>query len=90
MTIHKASTYFKVPRKTLDDRVKGRVQHGSNPGPATILSATEEDALVSYLLYMAEHGYPLTRTMMKAFAWAIAKRSGHGDRFNPETGPGER
>lgn len=90
MTIYKAAAHFKVPRKTLDDRIKGHVQHGAKPGPATVLSAKEEDALVSYLIYMADRGYPLTRTMVKAFAWAIAKRSGQEGRFNRETGPGER
>ncbi len=49
----------------------------------------EEDALVAYLLYMADRGFPLTRTMVKAFAWTLAKWSGNGDRFNAETGPGE-
>ena len=39
------------------------------------------------LIYMAERGFPLTRTMVKAFAWAIAKRSGRGDRFHAEYGP---
>ena len=45
--------------------------------------------LVVYLLYMADLSFPLTRTMVKAFAWALAKRSGNGDRLNAETGPGE-
>ena len=35
------------------------------------------------------HGFPLTRTMVKTFAWALAKRSGNGDHFNAETDPGE-
>ena len=56
---------------------------------AQFLTTVDEDALVSYLIYMAERGFPLTRTMTKAFAWAIAKRSDRQDRFNPETGPGE-
>ena len=38
---------------------------------------------------MADRGFPLTRTMVKAFAWALANQSGNGDRFNAETGPGE-
>ena len=41
---------FNVPRKTLDDRVKGQVVQGSNPGPPTALTSDEEGALVSYLL----------------------------------------
>ena len=89
LTISKAAATFNVPRKTLDDRVKGLVKHGSKPGPPTALTSEQEDALEAYLFYMAEHGYPLTRTMVKAYGWAIAKRSGCGDRFNEEFGPGD-
>ena len=88
-TISGAANHFHVPRKTLDDRIKGHVEHGSKPGRNPVLSAGEGDALVVYLLYMADLGYPLARTMVKAFAWALAKRSGNGDRFNAETGPGK-
>ena len=38
---------------------------------------------------MADRGFPLTRTMVKAFAWAIARRSGNDKRFNAEQGPSE-
>ena len=38
---------------------------------------------------MADHEYPLTRSMAKAYAWAVAKRVGTGDRFNSEIGPGD-
>ena len=88
-TISKAAKLFHVPRKTLDDRVKGRVQHGSNPGPSTALNSEEEKALVTYLLYMAERGFPLSKKMVLAFAWAIALRSNSKERFNKETGPGQ-
>ena len=90
LPISAAASKFKVPRKTLDDRIKGRVQHGTAPGPSTVLTAEEEeDALQSYLIYMAQHGFPLTRTITKAFAWAITKRSGKAERFNYEYGPSE-
>ena len=78
-TINAAATNFSVPRKTLDDRIKGRVQHGNTPGVDTVLTAEEEAGLESYLLHMAGCGFPLTRTMVKAFAWAIAKRSGRSN-----------
>jgi len=58
-----AAKRFQVPRKTLDDRVKGRVKHGTNPGPNTALAADEESAQANYLLYMAEHGFPLIMKM---------------------------
>ena len=89
MSVSRAAAAFSVPRKTLDDRIKGRVEHGTKPGRSTVLTEQEEKALCSYLIYMAERGFPLTRRMVMAFAWAIALRSGKGDRFNSEIGPGE-
>ena len=89
LTVTKAATTYNVPRKTLDDRVKGRVVHGTNPGRDTVLSPTEEKALCNYLVFMAERGFPLTCSMVMAFAWAIAIRSGNSSCFNPELGPGE-
>ena len=44
---------------------------------------------MSDLVYMAQRGIPLTRTMTMAFAWAIAKRAGNAERFNPDLGPGK-
>lgn len=88
-SISAAAKMFNVPRKTLDDRVKGRIKHGSKPGVCTALTFIQEKSLVNYLLYMAERGFPLTRTMVKAFALAIAKRSGCAYRFNEELGPSD-
>ena len=42
MTISGASNHFYIPRKTLDDRVKGHVDHGSKLGRNSVLSAVEE------------------------------------------------
>ena len=89
MSITMASSTFSVPRKTLDDRIKGKVVHGTNPGPCTALSYEEEKSLTEYLVYMANSGFPLTRTMVRAFTWEIAKRSNTDSRFNPNFGPGE-
>ena len=50
-TIYSAAARFSVPRKTLDDRIKGRVKHGTSPGPVTALTLKQEEVLVSYLLY---------------------------------------
>ena len=89
MTIYSAVMKFNVPRKILDDRIKGLVRHGTKPGPRTALTPEQEDTLESYLFYMADRGYPLTRTMVKAYGWAIAKKSINGDCFNEEFGPGD-
>ena len=89
MSISVAANRFKVPRKTLDDRLKGRVQHGTHPGVSTVLTVQEENSLINYLLHMAQCGFPLTRTMVKAYAWSMVKRSGTAHRFHPEYGPGD-
>ena len=39
MTVTAASHTFQVPKKTLDDNVKGCVVHGMNPGLRTVLSS---------------------------------------------------
>ena len=57
---------------------------------STVLSSTEEDALESYLIYMANCGFPLTCTMVKAFAWSIAFKFGKAGCFNEDYGPGEK
>ena len=59
-----------------------------HPRPSTVLTSKDDDALVSYLVYMAQHGFPLTRTLTKVLAWAIAVRSGKDGRFGKE-GPSE-
>ena len=57
---------------------------------STALSA-EEKSLTGYLLYMANCGFefPLSRTMVKTFAWAIAKWSNTNGRCNADVGPGD-
>ena len=39
---------------------------------------------------MASINHPLSVAAVKAFAWAIAKKSDHPNRFNLETGPGDK
>lgn len=60
MNIHQAAKQFAVPRKSLKNCVKKQVGHGTNPGPACVLSSEEEDALVEYIEYMARGGFPMT------------------------------
>ena len=68
MSVNVATIRFSVPRNTLDDRVKGQVQHGVNPGKSTVLTSNEEASLVNYLVHMAQCGFPLMRTVVKAYA----------------------
>ena len=59
-------------------------------GRQTGLSEIEETSLKYYIDYMASINHPLSCTAVKAFAWAIAKKSDRPNRFNAETGPGDK
>ena len=57
-TVSSIARKYNVPRRTLEDRVKGRVRHGKKQGPSTVLSKEEEDGLESYIVHMAKQGFP--------------------------------
>jgi hypothetical protein len=75
MKIRLAAKEFQVPKSTLSDKLKGRYK-GMKPGPRTELTDEEEKALVHFLLYMANQGFPLTRSMTRCFIIDIIKQSG--------------
>ncbi len=61
MGINRAALDHEVPRTTLQDRVSGRVIHGTNSGPKPYLMREEEEELVGFLLHCARQGYGKTR-----------------------------
>ncbi|KAJ8342161.1 hypothetical protein SKAU_G00320890 [Synaphobranchus kaupii] len=63
-----------VPRQTLQDRVSGRVVHGSRSGGPTMLSPEDENSLVQYCLYCTPRGFPLTHRILAAFATALRRK----------------
>jgi len=70
-TVSTAASAINVPQKTTWRLCKWKVKRGSKPGRETVLTVEEDAALMSYLVYMAERGYPL--------AWT--KCSGNANRF---------
>ena len=86
MSLSKASRKFGVPRMTLADCVKGRIQLNAQWGHKPVLSADEEQALVVYIEYMANRGFLLTIGLIIGFAWCIAKTNGKAHAFK-KTGP---
>ena len=61
MSVSKAATIHGVPRSTLSDHCRGRVLPGAKSGRPTLLSSTEEQDLVQFLLSSAKIGCPRTR-----------------------------
>ena len=62
---NKAADLHGVPRSTLKDRLSGRVQHGTKPGPAPYLSKAEESELSAHLVHVANMGYGKTQRDVK-------------------------
>ena len=56
----------------------------SKVGRKKDLLEEEEQALKGYIDYMASINHPLSIPAVKAFAWAITKRSSNPNRFNRE------
>ena len=65
-----------VPRSTLNDRVSGRVVHGTKPGPRPYLSPHEESNLSEFLQAVGQVGYPKTRREVKGIAESVAREKG--------------
>ena len=82
-----AAKVYQVPRQTLVDRINGKFGK-EGPGRNSELTHDEEQVLVKYCLLTAKMSQPLSVAHIKAFAWAIAKKSSRKSRFNETAGPG--
>jgi len=58
--VNEAAKQHGIPPTTLKDRLSGRVQHGTKPGPPPYLDEHEEKVLSSFLTDCASVGYAKT------------------------------
>ena len=72
-SISEVARLFKIPWKTLSDRVNGN--YTELAGHPTVLMQKEENALIRYIKYMAKQPFSLNIKQIKGFAWAIALKS---------------
>ena len=89
ISICKVAKQYGIPKSTLMDQKNNRYET-SKVGWKNDSTDEEEQAIKDYINYMASINHPLSIPAVKAFAWAIAKRSTIPSRFNPETGPGDK
>ena len=61
MSVSKASVVYGIPRTTLNDHKLGKVLPGAKPGAPTLLSTSEEEDIVDFLIKSADIGYGRTR-----------------------------
>ena len=74
MNVTEALEVFNIPRQTLGDRIKNKFgKEGAVCN--TELTPDEEQVLINYCLFMAKSSYPLSVSQIKAFAWAIVRKS---------------
>ena len=89
MSTCKAANQYGIPKSTLRDWKNNRYET-SKVGRKNDLTDEEEQALKGHIDYTASINHPLSIHAVKAFSWAIAKRITNPNRFNPETGPGDK
>ena len=76
--VNRAAKDHGVPPTTLKDRLSGRVQKNTNPGPSRYLNDKEEKELGTFVKNCATIGYGKTRKEIMRIAESHAKGKGSG------------
>lgn len=85
MSIRKAASTYKIPRKTLERRIRKNNDVKGRMGPDSLFGSANENRLVSRIKDMQKSGFPLTRDDLRHIAYQFAKQLGLKHRFNDET-----
>ncbi|KAL7396914.1 hypothetical protein ABVT39_013527 [Epinephelus coioides] len=78
---------YNIHKSTLSDHKLGKFECGPHPNRA--INNEEEEALVNYIVRMVDHGFPLTRTIIKCLALEIIKERSQHTLVNLEKGPSD-
>lgn len=76
LSLRKAALQYGIPKSTLS----GKLQIGARRGPASILSAEEEQRIVDYAVHMGQIGYGRTREQIFDIVAAIVSKDGRPGR----------
>ena len=76
MPLRRAAERYGVPKSTLHDRVVGKVVFEASSGPDPFLSREEEEELASFLIGVANIGYPHTRKQVLSLVQQIIESKG--------------
>ena len=75
-SIASAAKSHNVPRTTLQDRMLGKVVHGTKPGAKPYLNTEEEKELSEFIVESASVGYGKNRTQIMSLAEKAAHDKG--------------
>lgn len=81
LSLRKAALQYGVPKSTLSMYVAGKLELGAKRGPASILSAEEEQRLVDYAVHMGQIGYGCTRDQIFDIVAKIVSKDGRDNPF---------
>ena len=76
LSLRKAARQYGIPKSTLSLYVSGKLQIGAKRGPASVLSAEEEQRLVDYAVHMGQIGYGRTREQLFDIVAKIVSKDG--------------
>ena len=72
-SLHSICKQFEIPRRTLRGYVLNPNKTiATKPGPERMLTLEEENAVVEYIMYMAEHNFPLCRDDLRSIILVIS------------------
>lgn len=83
-SVRKASIEYKIPRKTLERKLKTGCSSKVAMGPSSCLGSANELRLVRHIKKMQGHGFPLTRDCVRSLAYEFAVQLGLKHKFNDE------
>ncbi len=71
--VDEAAQMYGLPSTTLKDCLRGRVVHGTNPGPRPFLTRDEEKCLTDHIVCTAQLGYGKTRRQVLSMVKNVAR-----------------
>lgn len=80
-SIRQAERNYNVPHSTLINKLKGRTPETRKMGPATILTAEEEEVLVRWINASANKGFPLNKNLLCETVKDIVNTDGRPNPF---------
>ncbi|CAB3256884.1 unnamed protein product [Arctia plantaginis] len=85
LSVRAAANEFKIPRKTLERRIKKNNDKKGPMGPSSLFGEENEKKLAAHIKSMQAKGFPLTMDDVRKIAYDFAEQLKLKHTFNTET-----
>lgn len=85
-SVNGASKTYRIPRKTLERKVKNNVSTTGKMGPDSMLGEANENKLVLHIKKAQKYGFPMTVPDVRKLAYNFAESLQLNHKFNKEKG----